>query len=629
MLDAMRRSAAGWVAKAFLGVLVLSFAVWGVADIFGGYGSQSVAEVGDTEVSSAQFNAAYQRELSTMADRLGRQLTPDEARALGVDRRVLRQLLTSAALTNHARDLRLGVSDEYVARQIVAEPSFQDAFGRFDRGRYESLLRYSGISESAYVAEQQRVAARAQLTETISGDLEPPAVLIDAYRSFQGAKRVADYVVLPAVDPAELPDPGEAALKEFYATQEASFTTPELRALTLVVAEPDALKSTVEVLPEDIEAEYKARRDQYESAEKRAIDQILFSNAEQAGKARENIAAGGDFLDIAREAGFTAADIDLGLVEQSDIVDPKIAEAAFSLAEGEISDPITGALGVAIVRVRRVEPGVVRPLEEVRAEIRERLALERARDEVLDLFERVEDERAAGQSLRDIGNSLNLPRIEIAATDRRGRDRTGKAVSDLPASPELLRAAFETEAGDENDPVETATGGFIWYEVTGVTAPELRPFDTVRREVGKLWRDNEAAARLAERAAELVERGRDGATMAELAAEAGVEVRTSEPFTRRTPTTPFAPGVVESVFSVPEGTFLAGAGRESSQQVVLRVKHMLPADELAQADEDALMREAAFALRNDLYEQYVSGLQTRDGVTVNESALNALFGDGT
>ena len=155
MLTAMRNSTRGLLAKIFLGalfaLLIFSFAIWGIADIFTGYGSQSVATVGDTQVSTTQFHAAYQRELSTMADRLGRQLTPDEARQLGVDQRVLRQLLTSAALTNHARDLKLSVSDEYIAQQIVKEPSFFDAFGRFDRQRYQSLLRYSGLSEAAYV----------------------------------------------------------------------------------------------------------------------------------------------------------------------------------------------------------------------------------------------------------------------------------------------------------------------------------------------------------------------------------------------------------------------------------------------------------------------------------------------
>ena len=627
MLDALRRSAAGWVAKIFLGVLVLSFAVWGVADIFGGYGSQSLARIGDTEVSTASFSAAYQRELSAMADRLGRQLTTDEARALGVDRRVLRQLLTTAAITNHARDLNLGVSDEYVGRQIATDPTFFNAFGEFDRDRFQSLLRYSGYSEGAYVAEQKQVAMRQQLTQAVSGDLEAPDVLIDAFRAYQGAKRVVDYIVLPAIDPASLAAPAETTLKEFYSREEQQFTTPELRALTLIVVEPDTLTGAIEVPEADIEAEYAARRDQYETPERRAVDQILFSGPEAANAAHQKIVDGADFLALAAEEGFSASDVDLGTVAQSDIVDPKIAEVAFSLEAGAVSGPVTGGLGVAIVRVRSIEPGMTRPLEEVRGEIRDRLALELARDEVLNLYDEVEDERAAGATLGEIAGKLNLGLIEIAASDRRGRDGQGEPVSDLPPIPELLRGAFESEVGIENDAVETATGGFVWYEVTAVIPPELKPFDTVRDRVEKLWREQEVATRLGDRAADLAERGNTGTPLAALAEEVGVTVQTSEPFTRRAPTTPFAPSLVEAVFSVPTGEFLRGSGREDGQQVVVVVREALPADELAAREADALVKDAAFAIRNDLYEQYVTGLQAREGVTVNEPALNALFGD--
>ncbi len=631
MLTAMRNSTRGLVAKIFLGalfaLLIFSFAIWGIADIFTGYGSQSVAEVGDIQVSSAQFQAAYQRELSTMADRLGRQLTPDEARALGVDRRVLRQLLTSAALTNHARDLKLGVSDEYVAQQIVKEPSFIDAFGRFDRQRYESLLRYSGLSEAAYVAEQQRSAAREQLTETISGDLKPPEVLLAAYNDFHGAKRVVEYISLPAINADDLPLPGNGALTEFYNAREANFTTPELRALTLIQVEPADLTATVEVPPEDIKTEYEARRDQYETAEKRAVDQILFSSQQEADQAHGKITTGADFEAVASDAGFSGSDIDLGEVTQADIVDPKIAEAAFSLGAGEVSEPITGALGVAIIRVRSIEPGMVRPLAEVSDEIRDRLALDLAQNEVLDLYDRVEDERASGRNLREIGDTLNLKRLEIAATDRRGRDGNGEAVTDLPATPDLLREAFNSDVGVENDAAETASNGFIWFEVVAVTAPELKPFDTVRDDVAKLWREDQAQTRLRDQTVELVQRGNDGSTLAELAEGIEVEPQTSKPFTRRTPSTPFAPSLVEAVFSASPGTLLSGSGREEGQQVVLRIMDALPAEELPFGDADVLARDAAFALRNDLYEQYVSGLQARDGVSVNESALNALFGD--
>src|SRR5690606_25454995 len=93
MLDALRRGATSWVAKILLGLLCFSFAIWGVADVFTGFGQGAIATVGEEQITSDRFQQAYQDELNAISEQIGRRLTPEQARAFGIDGRVLSRLV--------------------------------------------------------------------------------------------------------------------------------------------------------------------------------------------------------------------------------------------------------------------------------------------------------------------------------------------------------------------------------------------------------------------------------------------------------------------------------------------------------------------------------------------------------
>lgn len=626
MLGSLRKAAGSWVAKILIGLLMLSFAVWGVADVFGNYGYDSVATVGETEIESATFQNTYQIELSSVAQRLGRQLTPDEARALGIDRRVLSDLITTATLVNQGNQMRLGISDDYIADEIADSSEFKDAFGRFDRGRFEQLLVANRLTEQGFVERSRNRAVRDQIAATVAGSLEVPDVLSTALNEYQNGQRVVEYFKLPGIAPETLDAPTADDLEKFYDTNKPRFTLPEFRKLSLLVLNPEDLTSTIEVSDDDIAQEYEARRSTYETPERRAVDQLFFSDEAKAAEASVKIKAGAEFDVVATELGYTASDIDLGLVERSDIVDETISKAAFELGKDEISEPVKGLLGAAILRVRDIQEGVLRPLDEVKDEIKNLLALSRARNEAIDFYETVEDERAGGLSLSEIGTKLNVKHVSVAAVDRSGKDPESKAPDGLPASAEILRIAFESDVGVENDPIDQTNGGFVWIDVDDVIAPALRPYDEVKSEVETLWREDKLAAAMRDKAQGLVDRGREGVTLAGLATEVGSEVLTSEPFKRGAASAPFATGLVKSVFAAPEGGFIRGHAREGDDFIVAKVNKIIAPEPIEGEAAARLETGLVTALEADLFEQYVGGLRNRFGVTVNSNTLGILTG---
>ena len=162
MLDAMRRGAVNIFAKVLLGLLVIAFAFWGIPNVFRESGRGTLAKVGDTSISADEYRQAYQDEMSSISRRLGRRLTAEQAKMLGVEQRTLSRLIGIAAIDQHARDLQLALSDKSIASIISDDPAFQDVNGKFSRDSFRAVLRQNGYTEGRYC----RFAAHARRCAT-------------------------------------------------------------------------------------------------------------------------------------------------------------------------------------------------------------------------------------------------------------------------------------------------------------------------------------------------------------------------------------------------------------------------------------------------------------------------------
>ena len=147
MLRGIRNASANWLGRAVMGVvmgvLALSFAVWGINDIFRGFGRSNLAKVGDTEIQLERFRQTYNDRLQLISRQMGRPLPPEQAKAMGLDRRVLGEMVAEAALDQRARQMRLGISDAEIVRRVTEDPTFRSATGQFDRTRFEQLCATS------------------------------------------------------------------------------------------------------------------------------------------------------------------------------------------------------------------------------------------------------------------------------------------------------------------------------------------------------------------------------------------------------------------------------------------------------------------------------------------------------
>src|SRR4051812_48489821 len=198
MLRGMRKASSNWLGKTVMavvmGVLIVSFGIWGIADIFRGFGRSTLAKIGSTEISTEQFRQIYTDKLQQLGRQFGRPLTSEQARAFGLDRQVLQQTIAEAALDEEARRMGLGQSDAETMRAIYNDPNFKGLNGQFDPQRFQAVIRQFGYTEQRYLAEQRRVGLRRQIAGTISAGLEPPKALIEALIRFQNEQRSIEFI---------------------------------------------------------------------------------------------------------------------------------------------------------------------------------------------------------------------------------------------------------------------------------------------------------------------------------------------------------------------------------------------------------------------------------------------------
>ncbi len=632
MLRGIHKASANWLGRIFMAILLggiaISFSIWGIGDVFRGFGRSTLAKIGGTEIGIEQFRQIFNERLQQVSRQVGRPITMDQARTLGLDRQFLGQIVTETLLDENVRKLRLGISDAEIARRITTDPSFRGPNGQFDRVRFEQLIRQNGYTEPRFVAEQRRVSLRRQIAETLSGGVNSPSAALDAMNRYQNEQRTVEYIALaePQVGNVEKRTPEELA--KYFEERKALFRSPEYRQVTLLVVNPAEIATWSVISDDDAKREFEQNRDRYVTPERRQVQQIVFPNADEARAAADRLKTGLSFSALATERGLKESDIDLGKVTKKEIIDGAIGNAAFSLKEGQVSAPVQGRFGMALVRVQKVEPEVSRPFAEVQNEIKRSLAVERARSQVTDTYNKIEDERAGGQSLAEVAAKVGLSARTIEAMDRSGRDPNGAPVKDLPQGVDVVSAVFATDVGVDNDPLHV-NDAYVWYEVAAITPSRERTFDEVKTQVEARWRNDQIAARLKTKAAEMVDKLKSGTSFADVAAANHAKVETASGLKRRQPSPALPPTVLDQVFSAARDVPVSAEADQATRRIVFRITEItVPKLDANAPEAKELSSVIRRSIADDLIGEYVGQLEKDIGVSINQSALNQIARGG-
>ncbi len=624
MLEAIRKRAGSLVVKILFLFLILSFGVWGIADVFRpGRGADWAAKVGKVEISSSALQEEYRQTLHRLSQAMGGNMDAEQARALGVPSSVLNHMIEGALFDQAASDLGLTITDAAVREHIKADRRFRNQAGAFDPEVFRETLRRNGLDEDRYVGLLRREMQREQLLFSVAGGVVAPRNLVDAIQQYRGERRVAEYVLVPEAMMSGFPDPDEPTLRQFYQDRPDLFTAPEYRAISFVLLSPDEAAKGISIGEAELQAAYQERSAEFAVPERRSFRQIVFADEAAARGVRERLAQGADFAAVAADAGRAPQEITpIGPVER-DQLPPELAAAVFELTPGQASEPIKTSLGWHIIQITAVEPGKQPTFAEVRERLESTLKREKALNSLVDIGNKLDDVLGRGARLQEAAADFELPLRTIPAIDAKGLDTAGATVPDLP--PRLLETAFETAQGMESPLIEAGDDSYFVVQVDGVTPSALRPFEEVRSQVLDAWRAEQRDRRAKKLADELAEGLRGGRELAALAAEKQLKAVTTPPFTRTGEAV--EPGLsraaVAALFDAKPGQTVTVPVQGGF--VVARLTSVLPpTTEGDSAGAAALRGELTEAMRDDIVAQFAAGMRGRYPVKINPRALETL-----
>ncbi|MEE1613188.1 SurA N-terminal domain-containing protein [Microvirga sp. CF3016] len=612
------------IATVFFGALIVSFAIWGIGDIFRATPASAVAEVGSTTITVDQVRNAYTNELQ----RLGRQfrtvISPEQARAFGLDQQVVYNLVTEAVMAEQAKQMGLSVSDQLVAASIMNNPAFKGADGQFNRAQFDQALRNIGLSEAGFVQEQRSAMARLHLAEAIAGDINVPVAAKEALHRFASERRAASYILLTAAMAGDIPAPTAEQLQSFFNERKSAFRAPEYRALSVMALDAAALAKPETVSEADARQAYEQQKSKYGTPERRTIQQITFPSQAEAEAAAAKIKEGTTFEALAGERNVSPQDLELGTFTKSEMLDQTVADAVFALEQGAVSAPIAGRFGPVLVRVTQIQPESVRPFDEVVAELRQEVAQQRAQGQIEKIHDEIEDLRAGAKPLADIAKEKGLTLVQVPAIEAGGQDTAGNPVN-LPEKDAVVKAAFASDIGVDNEPLRTATG-YVWYDVTGIEPSREKNLDEVREQVAAQWREDQVAQRLSEKANELTGRLEKGEAIEAVAQEAGGAVKNAADLARNAAKDELTTEAVNRIFAVPVGKAgHAANGTDARAVFKVTAATVPPLITTTQAAQNA-QNQLQTGFGDDLISQYIAQVRQDLGVTINQQALRRATG---
>jgi len=631
MLNSFRSSSNSLVTKILvllmLGLLIASFALWGIGDVLtGSGGGHTLAKIGPEKITVDQ----YRRELAIETDQVRRQLgasySPELLKRLNVPQYVLQKMTQKSLLNQEAKRIGFIPDDTTVALEIRKNLSFLNNSGVFDKARFENALRTQGMSEKTYVENLRMQLAADKLLGAL--EIEPPiddAMLGSLQAAFNQGRNITLYKLSASSLPAAK-TPTEDELTAFHREHAEQFTAPEMRSVSFVRF--SAKESAKPISNEAVQAYYDAHQDLFQVGEKREVEQLLYSSEEKAKEAEAQLKAGKKFSAVAKAIEpLNPKSLSLGSVEKKSIHESAAAQV-FALKLDGITPPIKTPFGWNIFHVTRIDAPGMLPLDKARPAIEAALREESHESDLTDKMNQMEDALAGGSTLKEAATAMGLNFEEVSSFDKQGNGPDGKPNKQIPDLDKFIDVTFKTDEKTESSVITSKGGVYYVLRVETLSPEKLRPLAEVKSEVVKAFNEYETSRHVADLASKIDEELAKKMPAQDIIANHKLTPAATGAIYRDSKALGSAvliPSFVTSVFSSELGTLTSPSRDKNGDYYLAQVSSVAPAIATETQDNKARKTELTQSMQEEMMMQYLRYLQIRFPVTVHQDTLEQII----
>ena len=551
MLQNIRQNAQGTVAKIIVGLIVISFSIFGLESILLGGGGNNVAEVNGEEIGVQEVQQAITTQQRRLINMMGDDFNPALLEEDRIRPQVLEALVNRKLLTQSARDMDLSVSEATIGATIASMEQFQ-VDGAFSPSRYKQLLSENGYSPGYFkstlrndlLVNQARVGLAGSEFATPS-ELAVNARLINEQRDFRYLTIPRDSVQIDA-------EIGEAEILAYYEANQPEFLTEETVDVEYLELRLEDFRKPVD--EQAVLEAYELARHEFKAVTEHSVSHILIEDGDEKSVgeritgALAELESGADFADVAEkysdDVGTAARGGDLG-VSRGEAFPEEMESVIATLEPGEVSEPFTTDAGTHIVLLKDRRETAEASLEELRPQLEETLQADEARVALVRVVEDLRDLSFNAESLDGPARELGLEVQEIAEVTR------GEGEGPF-SNPVLRETVFSKEvlvAGHNSELIELGDSHFVVAHVKQHHKPEVQPIEAVREEIVAAIQAERTREAVADAAEEVLAKLRSGKGMDVVASDSGYAWQVELAAGRRS--FAVAPQVLDRVFELP------------------------------------------------------------------------------
>ncbi len=641
MLDRMRQHK-GWL-KWSLAIVVLAFIFLYIpsflsTDATGAGNNQVVASIDGHTITAARFRRVYQQQMQAYRSSYGANVDERMLKQLGIDQRIVQQMLEEEAALAEAERLGITATDEEVRERIAVLPALQENGHFIGEERYRQLLSIQNppLRPDEFEEQVRRGITVEKLQAALTGWITvSDTELNDEFRRKNEKVKLA-VVSFPADKFRQGLEASDAELTAYFDAHKNDFKLPEKRKVRYALVDMQAMRDRIQIPAQDIQRAYDDNQQQYSTPEQVRASHILLKTEgkDQAAvqkRAEEVLAkarSGADFAALAtqfsEDEGSKVKGGDLDYFGKGQMV-PEFDKVAFSLPPGQISDLVKSQYGFHIIKVVDKKAGVTKPLAEVRAQIEDQLKWERAQAEA----QRTADDVAAKLKTPADFDTVAAPRgLKVAESTLFAKD---EPIPGLGMAPAVAQRAFDLKPGTVSEAIRTPQG-FAFITVTGQQDASVPKLEEVKARVRDEVLKKKATAAARARAAAVVGQMKAGDFTA-AAKSAGLEVKTTDLIARGAPVgdAGVSPAIDSAAFALPAGGVSDPIVTDNGA-VIVKVLEKQDAEAGAKAaangqpapTKDALRTELLGERRNRFYAAYMTRARERMKVNINRDVIAQL-----
>ncbi|MBS3758197.1 MAG: SurA N-terminal domain-containing protein [Desulfobacterales bacterium] len=538
MLSEMRKSAGSWMIKILLGIIVLAFVFMGAGSFNAGRTTKA-ASVNGEPISIKEYQDTHRRIIDRLRQQFGERLNNDMLENFNVKQQAIDQVIKEELLRQTAEKYNLQVAPAELAETITSIPAFQKN-GRFNQRQYKMVLNQNRLSPESFEALQRESMLIEKLRSIVTSGIQVSPAEAREWYDWKNTEIKIDYAVFEPEDFSDAVTVNEEALKAYYDKHKAEYKTkPRIKARYVEFSVDDYLPE-VEVAEEDIRAYYDNHQKKYEQPASVHARHILLkldkkADSERVGQRRkkaveimEEAKSGKDFAELAKkysEGPSKEKGGDIGTFQREEMVEP-FSEKAFSMAPGDISQPVRTQFGWHIIKVEEKTEERTKPLAEVKDKIRKTIAMGEAKNMAYDEAISLYNISFAGDDL--IKNTQARDHLSVQTTDFFTQKKGPASVSKARA---FAEAAFELPMMDVSD-IKELGDTFYLIQVIEKQEAQIPEFEAVREKVTRDWRQQEQKKAAKDAAKKFLEAVRSMDSIEKAAEELSIETHTSGFFSR-------------------------------------------------------------------------------------------------